>query len=48
MQDPTMSVFHSHGLKLAKAAAQLKYWTTLNTPQAFSRQRLARFRPDLG
>lgn len=42
--DPAMSVHHTHGLGLVDSLRQVRYWTTLGKPQAFSQQRLAKFR----
>ncbi len=47
MQDPALSVFHSHGLGPVKSAMQLAYWMRLSRPHAFSRERLARYRSEL-
>lgn len=42
--DPAMSVHHTHGLGLADSLRQFRYWTTLSKPQAFSQEKLAKFR----
>lgn len=44
--DPAMSVHHTHGLGFVDSLRQLRYWTTLGKPQAFSQQRLAKFRKE--
>lgn len=48
MQDPTLSVFHSHGVGPIDSLKQLLYWAALDKPQEFSRDKLATFRSDLG
>jgi len=44
ISEPALTVFHSHGLHLLQTIKQFKYWSSLDSPQAFSQGRLARYR----
>jgi GT2 family glycosyltransferase len=45
--DPAMAVHHTHGLSLGDSLKQLRYWSGLGKPRAFSKQELAVYRPEL-